>query len=44
MAFPDSRIESDLGIDGITESALYVAGFGRQPAHGWKPWKPAVLT
>lgn len=42
MAFPDSRVERDLGIDGITESALYVAGFGIPPAHGWKPWKPTA--
>jgi SagB-type dehydrogenase family enzyme len=41
MAFPDSRVERDLGIDGISESALYIAGFGKPPRHGWKPWAPA---
>jgi SagB-type dehydrogenase family enzyme len=28
MAFSDSLIERDIGVDGITESALYVAGVG----------------
>jgi hypothetical protein len=28
MAVKDSVIEQDLGIDGITESVLYVAGVG----------------
>jgi hypothetical protein len=31
MALADSRIEKDLGIDGITESVLYAAGVGRRP-------------
>jgi SagB-type dehydrogenase family enzyme len=31
MALADSRIEKDLGIDGVTESVLYAAGVGRQP-------------
>ena len=31
MAFADSRIERALGIDGISESALYVAGAGMRP-------------
>ena len=32
MALADSRIEKDLGLDGITESVLYVAGVGTRPA------------
>jgi len=32
MALADSRIEKDLGIDGITESVLYAAGVGIRPA------------
>lgn len=36
MAFADSRIEKDLGIDGITESVLYAAGVGsRTPDEDW---------
>jgi SagB-type dehydrogenase family enzyme len=31
MALADSRIERDLGIDGVTESVLYVAGVGARP-------------
>ena len=31
MALADSRIEQDLGLDGITESVLYAAGVGTQP-------------
>lgn len=39
MAFADSKIEKDLGLDGITESALYVAGVGtRPPGTDWAPW------
>ena len=43
MAFPDSRIERDLGIDGVTESALYIAGLGMPPRHGWRPWQPGRI-
>jgi SagB-type dehydrogenase family enzyme len=32
MALTDSRIEKDLGIDGVTESILYTAGVGTRPA------------
>jgi SagB-type dehydrogenase family enzyme len=32
MALADSRIEADLGIDGISESVLYAAGAGLRPA------------
>lgn len=31
MALADSRIEEDLGIDGVTESVLYAAGVGTRP-------------
>ena len=31
MALADSRIEQDLGIDGVTESVLYAAGVGTRP-------------
>jgi SagB-type dehydrogenase family enzyme len=38
MALADSRIERDLGIDGITESVLYAAGVGiRPPGVEWAP-------
>jgi SagB-type dehydrogenase family enzyme len=36
MAFADSKIENILGIDGISESALYVGGAGMPPAKGDK--------
>jgi SagB-type dehydrogenase family enzyme len=36
MAFADSKIEKALGIDGISESALYVAGAGMPPMTGRK--------
>lgn len=36
MALADSRIEKDLGINGITESVLYAAGVGtRTPDEDW---------
>ena len=34
MAFADSKIEKTLGIDGISESALYVTGAGMRPEDG----------
>ena len=38
MGLADSNIERDLGIDGIRESALYVAGIGvRPPDADWAP-------
>jgi len=36
MAFSDSKIERTVGIDGISESALYVAGAGMPPQSGGK--------
>lgn len=39
MALADSRIERDLGLDGVTESVLYAAGVGaRPPGVKWSPW------
>lgn len=38
MALADSRIERDLGVDGVTESVLYAAGVGTRPAGvDWAP-------
>ena len=39
MALADSKIESDLGIDGVRESILYAAGVGARPKEtDWAPW------
>ncbi len=39
MALADSRIEADIGIDGVSESVLYAAGVGTQPRGlKWAPW------
>ncbi|MGH9314328.1 MAG: SagB family peptide dehydrogenase [Vicinamibacterales bacterium] len=39
MALGDSAIERDLGIDGVSESVIYAAGFGMRPAGvDWAPW------
>lgn len=39
MALSDSRIENDLGIDGITESVIYSAGVGKKlKGIDWAPW------
>ena len=27
--------------DGVGESAIYIAGVGVRPSHGWRPWQPA---
>lgn len=37
MALADSKIEKDLGIDGITESVLYAAGVGVRPTRARAP-------
>jgi SagB-type dehydrogenase family enzyme len=34
MSLADSKIERDLGIDGVTESVVYVAGVGARPRDG----------
>jgi SagB-type dehydrogenase family enzyme len=41
MALADSMIDRDLGIDGVTEGCLYVAGVGIQPKG--LDWKTASL-
>jgi SagB-type dehydrogenase family enzyme len=41
MAMADSKIDRDLGIDGVTEGVLYVAGVGKQPEG--MDWKTASL-
>lgn len=42
MALADSRIEQDLGLDGVTESVLYAAGVGTRPRGvDWAPWPEA---
>lgn len=39
LALADSRVETDLGVDGVTESVLYAAGVGTRPAGlDWAPW------
>jgi len=39
MALADSRIEADIGIDGVSESVLYAAGVGTPPPGlKWAPW------
>jgi SagB-type dehydrogenase family enzyme len=44
MALADSRIERDLGIDGVTESVLYAAGVGARPSGiDWAPWPSAAV-
>jgi len=41
MAMADSKIDRDLGIDGVTEGVLYVAGVGKRAAG--VDWKTASL-
>lgn len=39
MALADSRLERDLGIDGVSESVIYAAGVGVRPEKAdWAPW------
>jgi SagB-type dehydrogenase family enzyme len=39
MALADSKVEKDLGLDGISESAIYAAGVGTRPLKkDWAPW------
>jgi SagB-type dehydrogenase family enzyme len=48
MALADSRIERDLGLDGISESVLYAAGVGTRPTDAAPPVtrasRPSMLT
>jgi SagB-type dehydrogenase family enzyme len=41
MALADSRIEGDLGLDGVSEAVLYAAGVGVKPAGDAVHSKPA---
>ena len=41
MAMADSKIDRDLGIDGVREGVLYVAGVGKRPAG--LDWRTASL-
>jgi SagB-type dehydrogenase family enzyme len=41
MALADSRIEQDLGLDGVSESVLYAAGVGARPSGSVSPSRPA---
>ncbi|MFZ3217075.1 MAG: SagB family peptide dehydrogenase [Candidatus Acidiferrales bacterium] len=41
MAIADSKIDRDLGLDGVTEGVLYVAGVGKMPEG--VDWKTASL-
>jgi SagB-type dehydrogenase family enzyme len=39
MALADSKVEKDLGLDGISESVVYAAGVGTRPLRkDWAPW------
>jgi nitroreductase len=38
MALADSRIERDLGIDGVSEVVVYAAGVGMRPDGGHVQW------
>jgi|EndMetStandDraft_5_1072996.scaffolds.fasta_scaffold01118_8 SagB-type dehydrogenase family enzyme len=45
MALADTRIEKDLGIDGLNESVLYAAGVGPRPKNvAWAPWPGTSKT
>jgi SagB-type dehydrogenase family enzyme len=45
MALADTRIEKDLGIDGLTESVIYAAGVGPRPESvAWAPWPATSKT
>jgi SagB-type dehydrogenase family enzyme len=42
-AFSDEKLERDLKIDGIDETAIYVAGVGPRPRGvDWAPWPPSI--
>jgi hypothetical protein len=39
QALADSRIERDLGVDGVEEVVVYAAGVGSRPRNGrWIQW------
>jgi SagB-type dehydrogenase family enzyme len=41
MALADGAIETDLGIDGVSEAAIYLAGVGTRPREAVSPSRPA---
>jgi SagB-type dehydrogenase family enzyme len=41
MALADGAIETDLGIDGVSEAAIYIAGVGTRPREVVSPSRPA---
>jgi SagB-type dehydrogenase family enzyme len=41
MALADGAIETDLGIDGVSEAAIYLAGVGTRPRAAVSPSRPA---
>jgi SagB-type dehydrogenase family enzyme len=42
MSLADSVIDRDIGIDGVSEGVVYVAGVGSRPAAGWRPGVPGL--
>ena len=44
-ALADSRIEADLGIDGVSEAVIYACGVGARPRGvDWAPWPDPAST
>lgn len=44
-AFAESKLERDLGIDGVSESVLYACGVGTRPSGvQWAPWPATTDT
>lgn len=45
QALADSLIETDLGLDGVSESVLYAAGLGVRPSGvSWAPGNPVIAS
>jgi SagB-type dehydrogenase family enzyme len=45
MALADSKIERDLGLDGISEAVMYSVGVGTRPQGvAWAPWSGTSTT
>jgi SagB-type dehydrogenase family enzyme len=42
QAISENAIDDALGLDGVTEGVVYVAGCGRRPAEGWSIGLPEV--
>jgi SagB-type dehydrogenase family enzyme len=42
MSLADSAIDGDLGLDGVSEGVVYVAGVGTRPAGGWRAGVPGL--